>query len=178
MPAMRTTLSSVVIVLITVFCILPSCNKCDDDPSEVLAAQLENNKRIAAAVVHASAIGIGESLKTMPDSAAGVLFIRTYIDSIRFYEDKSGYFYVYNYECYNIAHATQKDLQGKNLYDYQDSKGLYVVRALSEAAKNGGGFVEFHWIKPGETGEKLKIGYVEPIPGTNYFIGSGVYVPE
>jgi signal transduction histidine kinase len=26
-------------------------------------------------------------------------------------------------------------------------------------------------------GEHRKLGYVEPIPGTNYWIGSGVYLP-
>ena len=139
---------------------------------------LATNKKTAIAVVHASAVGIGEILRTIPDSATKVKVIRVYIDSIRFYDDKSGYFYVYNYQCINIAHGMQKNLQGKNLYNYQDVKGKYVIRALSEAAGKGGGFVDFYWIKPGETGEKLKIGYVEPIYGTNFFIGSGVYVPE
>ena len=146
-------------------------------PSEA-ELTLAANKKTAIAVVHASAVGIGEIIRTIPDSATKVQVLRVYIDSIRFYDDKSGYFYVYNYQCTNIAHGTQKELQGTNLYNYQDVKGKYVIRALSEAASKAGGFVEFYWIKPGETGEKLKIGYVEPISGTNYFIGSGVYVPE
>jgi signal transduction histidine kinase len=43
-------------------------------------------------------------------------------------------------------------------------------------AKSGGGYVEFYWIKPGDTGEKKKLGYVESIPNTKYFIGTGVYL--
>lgn len=175
---MRTRPSFIIFFLVAVLFVFSSCDKCKDDPADLIAAQLENNKQIATAVVHASAMGLSESLKNIPDSIQGVRFIRTYIDSIRFYEDKSGYFYVYNFNCYNIAHATQKDLQGKNLYNYQDSRGNFVIRLLSAAAQNGGGFVEFYWIKPGDIGEKLKIGYVEAIPGTSYFIGSGVYVPE
>jgi signal transduction histidine kinase len=48
---------------------------------------------------------------------------------------------------------------------------------LSAAAKNGGGFVEYYWVNPSATtkDEQKKIGYVEPIPETNYFIGTGVY---
>jgi signal transduction histidine kinase len=76
----------------------------------------------------------------------------------------------------NIAHARQKDLQGQNLYDYTDSKGMYVIRELAAMAQQGGGYVKFYWVKPGETGEKEKLGYVEPIPNTNYFIGTGVYL--
>jgi len=158
--------------------IISSCGKDENDSSDFKAAEIANNKKIAVAVVHSSATGLSETLKNIPDSVTRVQFIRTYIDSIRFYDDKSGYFYVYNFQCINIAHATQKDLQGKNLYDYQDSRGNYVIRLLSDAAKQGGGFVEYYWIKPGSEGEKLKIGYVEPIKGTNYFIGSGVYIPE
>jgi len=82
-----------------------------------------------------------------------------------------------DYNCVNIAHATQKDLQGKNLFDYKDTKGKYVIRELADAAKKGGGMVEYYWIKPGSKGELKKLGYVEPIPGTNYFIGTGVYLP-
>jgi signal transduction histidine kinase len=157
---------------------LCSCLKNENDASGDKTAEITVNKKIASAVVHSSAMGISETLKTLPDSASGVRFIRTYIDSIRFYDDKSGYFYVYNYQCTNIAHATQKDLEGQNLYNYLDSKGNYVIRLLSAAAKKGGGFVEYYWIKPGEQGEKQKIGYVEPINGSNYFIGTGVYIPD
>lgn len=158
--------------------LIVACEKNNNPSPSNQETELAASKKTAQAVVHASAAGLGELLKTYPDSAAKVQAIRIYIDSIRYYEDKSGYFYVYNYQCVNIAHATQKDLQGQNLYNYQDCKGKYVIRELSQAALNGGGFVEFYWIKPGETGEKLKIGYVESIPGTNFFIGSGVYVPE
>ena len=154
-----------------------SCRR--DDPADILAAELDKNKEITAMVVHTTAVGLGETIRNyFPDSIRAVQYVRTYIDSVRYYDDNSGYFYVYNYQCVNIAHATQKDLQGKDLYNYTDSKGLFVIRELAAAARLGGGFVEFHWIKPGETGEKLKLGYVEPIPGTNWFIGSGVYIPE
>ena len=139
-------------------------------------ANLESNKQIAVAVVHSSAIGLGEVLKNYQSEADRTNFIRAYADQTRFYADQSGYFYVYNFDCVNIAHASQNDLEGQNLYNYQDSKGKFVIRELSAVAKKGGGFVEYYWVKPGFSGEQKKIGYVEPIPGTNYFIGTGVYL--
>jgi len=137
---------------------------------------LEWNKKIAVAVVHSHAAMLGAVLKDISDEQERIGMVRTAIDSVRFYDDQSGYFYVYNYDCVNIAHATQKNLLGQNLYDYTDTKGKYVIRELSAMAQAGGGFVEFYWIKPGSTGEKRKLGYVEPIPGTDYFIGTGVYM--
>jgi signal transduction histidine kinase len=139
-------------------------------------SDLEWNKKIAVAYVHSYAISIGEAVVEMADDSTIIHYIRRAIDPIRFYPDSSGYFYVYDYDCVNIAHARQKDLQGQNLYNYTDSHGNYVIRELAAMAQSGGGYVKFYWIKPGDTGEKEKLGYVEPIPHTNYFIGSGVYL--
>ena len=72
-----------------------------------------------------------------------------------------------------MAHAAQRDLEGKNLTDYQDTRGKCPCREAAELSrKQGGGFLEFHWPRPGMVGEHRKLGYVEPIPGTNYWIGS------
>jgi signal transduction histidine kinase len=134
-------------------------------------------KEIVKTMVHGTAAGLGEALKNIKAEKDRIDLIRAFINPIRFYPDNSGYFYVYDFNCICIAHATQKELLGKNLYDYKEAKGDFVLRNLSNAAKNGGGFVEFYWVKPGSTDESKKLGYVETIPGTNYFIGSGVYLP-
>jgi len=156
-------------LLVSAAWILGGCNKNENE-------DLEWNKQIAVAYVHSYAISIGEAVLDMPDDSARIAYIRRAIDPIRFYPDSSGYFYVYDFDCVNIAHARQKNLQGTSLYDYTDTHGKYVIRELSAMAQSGGGYVEFYWIKPGDTGEKKKLGYVEPIPNTNYFIGSGVYL--
>lgn len=161
------------ILLIAVFFYINTntCFAADKDKS------IQCYKEIAKTVVHATALGLGEILKDVKTEDERIALIRAFVSPIRFYPDNSGYFYGYDFKCVNIAHATQKDLQGKNLYDHKDVKGKYVIRELSAAAKKGGGFVEFYWVKPGTKGEKKKRGYVEPIPGTDYFIGTGVYLP-
>lgn len=160
------------ILLVVGLLILIGCSQSQTGSADSLAW----NKKIAVAVIHAEAESLGQLLKNIPNKTDQINLIRTAIDSVRFYDDKSGYFYVYDYYCVNIAHATQKALLDSNLYNHQDSHGKYVIRELSAAAANGGGFVEFYWLKPGTTGEKRKMGYVEPIPGSAYFIGTGVYL--
>jgi signal transduction histidine kinase len=140
-------------------------------------ASVECSKETARTVVHVTAAGLGEILKGVKNEKERVEMIRSFIKPIRFYPDNSGYFYVYDFNCLNIAHATQKDLQGKNLYDYKDGKGKFVIRELSAAAKKGGGYVEFYWVKPGSKNEFRTLGDVEPMPGPNYIIGTGVYLP-
>jgi methyl-accepting chemotaxis protein len=156
-------------LLIIAMIFLAGCKKEETD-------NLEWNKQIAEAYVHSYAVAIGAAISEIPDEATRIAYIRRAIDPISFYPDSSGYFYVYSFDCVNIAHARQKELQGQNLYDYTDSRGKFVIRELAAMAQSGGGYVEYYWIKPGETGEKKKLGYVEPIPNTGYFIGSGVYL--
>lgn len=144
-------------------------------PQPVPGSRITNYEEVAKTAVHNAAVGLGAVLQKM-EAAEQISFLRTFITPIRFYPDSTGYFYIYDYDCVNIAHAIQKDLEGKNLYDHRDSKGKYVVRELSAAAANGGGFVEFFWQKLNDLTEYRKLGYVEPIPGTDYFIGSGVYL--
>lgn len=160
------------ILLIVAFGLL----QCEKSPTESGDDDLEWNKKIAVAVVHSHAVMLSQILKDIDNETERIESIRTAIDSVRFYDDSSGYFYVYNYDCVNIAHAMQKDLLDSNLYNHQDTHGKYVIRELSAAAATGGGFVEFYWVKPGATGEKRKLGYVEPIKNTDYFIGTGVYM--
>jgi signal transduction histidine kinase len=142
-------------------------------------ATTDGYKEIAKTMVHGTATVLSEGLKDVKAEQDRVDRIRAFITPIRFYADKSGYLYVYDFDCNCIAHATQPDLEGKNLNDYQDAKGDFVIRNLRDAAKKGSGFVEFYWVKPGSGAKEQsrKLGYVEPIPGTNYFIGSGVYLP-
>jgi len=139
---------------------------------------IQNNKDIAKQSVSNAAAGLGGIAESVKDKNELIDLIRSFVEPICFYPDNSGYFYVYDYDCVNIAHPVQPALVGKNLYNYQDSKGGYVIRELARTAKQGGGFVEYYWAKPGEEGEYKKIGYVEPIPNTDYFIGTGVYLPE
>jgi len=133
-------------------------------------------EEIAKYVVNTTATGLGAVVATMETEEEQIEFLRDFITPIRFYPDSTGYFYIYNYDCINIAHATQKDLQGEDLSQYQDSKGKFVIQELSKASQKGGGLVEYFWQKPEDETEYRKIGYVEPIPGTKYFIGTGVYL--
>lgn len=142
--------------------------------------KLDYEKRIAVAVVHASAAGLGALLKTHPAETDQVNMIKTYASPIRFYNDESGYFFVFNNDGLNIVHPNTKEVEGTNMYNFHDTAGSYFVRKMIDIAKRGGGFVDYYWPKPGtESGEpQRKIGYVEAIPGTRFFIGAGLYTGE
>ena len=145
---------------------------------EVKEVSIDTYKQIMLGVVHTSAVGLSEVLKNYKSEVERTNLIRTYINKIRFFPDQTGYFFVYNFAGLNIALPNPNEWQGKNLYDHKDSQGNYAIRELLATAKEGGGFVEYYWVKPGSIGEHKKISYVESIPGTNYFIGTGVYIKD
>jgi len=166
-----------IIVRITILIIITlSFSACSDVCDNKENNNFEWNKKIAVAYVHSYATAIGEAIPFIDTDSAKIEYIQNAVEPISFYPDSSGYFYVYNFDCINIAHAKQKNLVGNNLKDYKDSRGKFVIRELSAMAKTGSGYVEYHWKKPGKIGKKRKLGYVEPIPNTEYFIGTGVYL--
>ncbi|PKP32771.1 MAG: hypothetical protein CVT99_03635 [Bacteroidetes bacterium HGW-Bacteroidetes-16] len=112
---------------------------------------------------------------TSLDSLQGVELIRTMLSNIRFFDDQSGYFYVLDYNGYNVAQPPAPEIQGTNEWDIQDSQGNYLVRGLIETAKSGGGYYEYYWPNYQTGNDELKRAYVLPISGKDYLIGSGVY---
>mgnify|MGYP001765743828 CR=1 FL=1 len=167
----KNKLSLIIVVMIALTAtILSSCSNAEN----ATPTSEECDSMVAVAAVHVAAVGLGELLEGMNDSQQ-IETIQEFIDPIRFFDDDTGYFYVYNFDCVNIAHAIDKTLPGQNLSNYQDTRGLYVIRELSAAAQNGSGFVTYYWPHPETKQEQKKVGYVETIPGTNYFIGTGYY---
>ena len=100
--------------------------------------------------------------------------------SMKFFEDKSGYFFVY--ELDGVAFSMpDSSLIGKNLSYLQDSKGKYFLKELISKAENGGGFVNYEYTKPNEN---TKISYPKiaysarfnPVKEIDLMIGTGIYV--
>jgi methyl-accepting chemotaxis protein len=109
---------------------------------------------------------------TDEDERIGV--IRNLVTDIRFEEDQSGYIFVYQ-DTTNRIMPPNPALEGTDLKDLKDPNGLYFIRELSEVAKKGGGFVEYIFDKPGK-GNQPKVSYSIMIPGTDLWIGTGIYI--
>lgn len=142
-----------------------------DKTGQVMLADQKDKIQIAT---HTIALAIGHALEGVTDQNARIEIIRKLIDDIRFEEDKSGYYFVYE-GTVNVALPPKKELQGKDLSDMKDKNNVYLVRDLRDNAKKGGGFVQYIWPKPG-AGDVPKLSYAEMIPGTDVWIGTGVYL--
>lgn len=126
-------------------------------------------------IVRTAAAGLGGILESVEGREEQIQVIDAFIQPVRFFSDLSGYFFVYDITGVCVAHATQPNLVGKSLSNMQDQHGTFVIRAFIAHIRNGGGYVEYNWEKPGSATKQDKLGYAAPIPGTNFFIGSGIY---
>ena len=102
--------------------------------------------------------------------------MRHIIDTVR-YEDH-GYYFIYDNDGTNIAHPYFPQFIGHNRIDVEDPSGKPYIRQLTEAAGQGGGFVTYSFYKPEEDVPSLKLVYARPIPGTRYWLGTGLYIDD
>lgn len=92
------------------------------------------------------------------------------------------YFFAYEMDGTNVIHATQPDIEGKNLWDMQDPNGVYLVRSMINLAKENpsGATLEYAWPRPGSGSDEPaeKVSYVEYLPDYDIVLGTGVYVDD
>ena len=102
------------------------------------------------------------------------------INSIRYGKDQSGYMFIYNSKGICVLHAAKPSLIGKNLYEFKDKKGNYVIQDLIKAADSSsdGGFFQYFWPKPGSDTPIAKISFARKLKGWDWNIGTGSYIDD
>jgi len=143
---------------------------------ETSKVMLQGQKEKIQVSSHALALSISEIVAqhNMKDPEEIANLIRLMLGKNLYEQDNSGYFFVYK-GTVNVAFPVKQENQGKDLGDLKDTNGVYVIRELEKQARNGGGYVEYIWPKPG-AGETPKISYAEMIPGLDMWLGTGVYI--
>ncbi len=142
--------------------------------TEVQDVMLKDQKRRLALATDSLAYTLGEQLQGVTDKGKQAEIIRNAVKNFRFEDDNSGYYFAY--EGTTVVTVPPKpELTGKNLGSMQDKNGVYVIRELSENARNGGGFLQYLWDKPG-AGLQPKLSYAVLIPNTNIWVGTGIYI--
>jgi methyl-accepting chemotaxis protein len=150
--------------------------------TQQLATALEDQKRIELRHLAELALGIVKE-----EHAAAQKGTQSDIDaqkraaarlSVLRYE-KTEYFFVTDMKSAVIMHAVSPQLNGRNMWDTKDPTGKYFFRELVETARqHGGGFVTYHWPKPGSDKPQPKLTYVEGFAPWGWVIGTGVYIDD
>ncbi|MFW5486908.1 MAG: methyl-accepting chemotaxis protein [Desulfovibrio sp.] len=89
------------------------------------------------------------------------------------------YFWVTNLDTKMVMHPTAPKLNGTSVANYQDKKGKRLFSEMTEIArKDGHGYVDYWWNKPGSSELFPKVSYVQLFKPWGWIIGMGVYVDE
>jgi methyl-accepting chemotaxis protein len=136
---------------------------------------LAGEKEKLQLAVHSLAVSLAEVSKDLPQDKKVVAdTLRRLVGPIRYEEDKSGYYFIYEGTTV-VTVPIKPELTGKDLAGTKDKNGVLYVAELAKASAKGGGFVEYVYDKPGK-GLQPKLSYAEQIPGTPYWIGTGIYI--
>ena len=101
----------------------------------------------------------------------------TEIKALRY--DGKEYVWVNDMHPNVVLHPIRPELEGKDVSDYKDPNGLRLFVAFVEMVKkDGAGYVDYLWPKPGATEPEPKRSYVKGFAPWGWVMGSGVYVDE
>ncbi len=90
----------------------------------------------------------------------------------------NNYFHVYEGTVVRF-HGGMPHLVGKDLKNVKDTTGQFLVRRTArEVAEKGESSFQYTWPRKGTKTPIPKIGYNHRIPGTNYWVGTGVYIDD
>lgn len=93
--------------------------------------------------------------------------------------EKDDYFWINDYTPSMVMHPIKPALDGKGLGDFKDPSGKRLFVAMVDIVKkDGAGFVDYLWPKPGHDKPVPKISYVKGFQPWGWIIGSGIYLDD
>ncbi|HEX8962842.1 MAG TPA: methyl-accepting chemotaxis protein [Rhodocyclaceae bacterium] len=93
--------------------------------------------------------------------------------------DKVEYFWVNDMASRIVMHTAKPELDGKDMSQAKDPNGKLLFNEFVAVVKrDGAGFVDYYWPKPGETAPVAKLSYVKGFEPWGWVIGTGVYLDD
>ena len=136
--------------------------------------KVRNLVEVAHGVIaqHEKAVSDGKmSLEAAQASALAV------VRNMRY--DGVEYFWVNDMTPRLLMHAAKPELEGKDLSALKDTNGkLLFNEFVAVVKKDGKGFVDYYWPKPGEKDPVAKISYVMGFAPWGWIVGSGIYLDD
>lgn len=89
------------------------------------------------------------------------------------------YFWVNDLTPTMLMHPIKPELEGQAVGGMTDAHGKRIFDAFVQTAKTGGGgFVDYFWVKPGQSAPVAKVSYVKLFEPWGWVVGSGIYVDD
>ena len=103
--------------------------------------------------------------------------LKSIIDATRYGD--SGYFWVNDTNAVMVIHPIKPALNGKDLSAFKDDAGKQIFSEFAALAKKEGeGFVDYVWAKPGFEKPQPKVSFIKLFKPYNWVVGTGEYVSD
>ncbi|NVJ53140.1 MAG: cache domain-containing protein [Campylobacteraceae bacterium] len=150
--------------------------KKDKSKTKTLRNKLKNHVINA----HNIAMSIYENNKKTKTKQEITKLIKDALREIRFLNGR-GYFFIFSMEGKSILNASFPKIEGKDLWEYQDAKGTFLLQEMNELMKKQDEvFYDWYWNKPEyeDNPEYLKVGFFKKFKPYDWFIGTGEYMHD
>ena len=105
--------------------------------------------------------------------------IQTRIRNMRYGPENKDYLWINDLAPKMIMHPFNTNLEGKNLDDYADPTGKKLFVEMADICRRqGSGFVDYQWPKPGSDSPQPKISFVAGYAPWGWVVGSGIYIDD
>ena len=93
--------------------------------------------------------------------------------------DGSEYVWLNDMRARMLMHPIKPALDGQDLMELEDTNGKRLFAEMIEVVeRDGSGYVDYHWPKPGSEAPVPKRSYVTGFAPWDWVVGSGVYVDD
>lgn len=165
--------------ILALLIISSSCTKNSEVVQIKTAVYTQNDlkKSISQCIGSATAVGFGHIFQLHDmDSLERALLIQNYSRNSRFLADRSAYIYTESLSGYSICNPANPDLEGTFTLGQEDANGKLIVQEMVEMASyTGYGFMEYDYLNPVSNKIEAKTTFIQRIPNSNWYIGSGHY---
>lgn len=105
--------------------------------------------------------------------------IKSKLRDTRFFNDLSGYYYIFDLQGICVMHGANKELEGQSFFNLQDGDGRYFIQNTINRFQTEEAFAStWSWKNPKDDTFRKKIGYQKRFEPLGIFIGSGRYEDE
>lgn len=93
--------------------------------------------------------------------------------------DGQQYLWLHDMQPVMVMHPFSTHLVGNDISQTTDANGLRLFVEMNKVVqRQGSGFVNYMWQKPGQSGAEAKISYVKGFKPWGWVLGSGIYVDD
>ena len=102
------------------------------------------------------------------------------IEEMRYGGENKDYFWINDLRPFLLMHPYRKDLEGKNVGNFTDSRGKYLFRDFVRVAREQGeGYVDYMWQWKDDAQRIVpKISFVKLFKPWGWIIGTGIYTND